>query len=507
EINNPLTYVHGNLTELRALAADDQQRALAEEALDGVDRIETIVSELRVLSRRDHEKAGPVAITELFGTVQRATRHLQTEDFQVVVMAPEGLQVVGVAPRLVQALVNLVRNGLQALPDDGRRHSVRLVGRRRGEEALITVEDDGVGMTGEELEHLFEPFKSARQEGLGLGLAITHAIITQSGGTIAVESKVGVGTRFSISLPVARSSAQAMPALDSVPVVDDAWLAGRRILLVDDEPLVARVVARMLAPAEVVTVRSAIEARTKLEQDRFDLIVCDQMMPKMTGLQLWQELQRERSILADHFLLVTGGACDEEARQLLEVGGPPWLSKPVRRPQLLATATELLADRLAAAEEPLPADSGAEAAEPPLEDHDGAIRWSLDALRKRVDVVAPGVILMEEVEDARPETLKIMTKRVLELGEQFESYGLVIDLVHHSGATTPEYRSYIPGHLAALWRASAGRMQTIVVCLGASLAKRVVTKILVHRMLGLEIQVEPDVVSGIARVRALLAER
>jgi CheY-like chemotaxis protein len=187
-----------------------------------------------------------------------------------------------------------------------------------GERVEIDVTDTGAGIPPEILPRIFDAFFTTKAVGVGtgLGLAICHRIITDMGGQLTVTSMLGHGTTFRVSLPVASD----VPAPAQAPATVVAAPRRGRILVVDDELLVGNSVKRILAKAhDVLALSSAKDALSLCESGEiFDLILCDLMMPDMTGMELHRELARVRPEHAERMIFMTGGAFTPEARKFLE---------------------------------------------------------------------------------------------------------------------------------------------------------------------------------------------
>jgi C4-dicarboxylate-specific signal transduction histidine kinase len=217
EINNPLSYILSNLRFIRKEleqgdeASTPEQQELVEAASaahEGAERVRLIVQDLRMmLSRPDDVALGPVELGAVIrGAVKLASRELR--DRARLVEECEGVPAVwGNGPRLSQVVLNLLINaGYAITPGKPEENEVRVVARVHGPgSVLVEVKDTGCGIPKENLERIFEPFFTTKPvgEGTGLGLSVCHTIITSMGGTIQVESEVGRGSTFRITLPLA----------------------------------------------------------------------------------------------------------------------------------------------------------------------------------------------------------------------------------------------------------------------------------------------------------------
>jgi CheY-like chemotaxis protein/anti-sigma regulatory factor (Ser/Thr protein kinase) len=246
--------------------------------------------------------------------------------------------------RLGQVFLNLLVNAAQALPEgNADRSEIRIRTRLDGAWVIIEVSDTGAGIPPENINRIFDAFFTTKAvgAGTGLGLAICQRIVTDMGGTLTVESKVGSGTTFRVALPVARREARM---LTPKHVHKHGDIRRGRILVVDDEALVASVVQRVLAKEhDVVT---AIVAREALAMcaagETFDLILCDLMMPEMTGMELYRELMVVAPDQANKMLFLTGGAFTDSARTFLAEPPKEYIEKPFDAANLRAIVQRYL---------------------------------------------------------------------------------------------------------------------------------------------------------------------
>jgi len=354
EINNPLAYILLNLgflsnelPKLITLPETDRTREALlalEHARSGAERIRDIVFGLKTFSRPENENLSPLDVTQVLDAtlaiVANEIRHRArlVKDFALVP------PVVANHARLGQVFLNLVVNAIQALPE-GRTESneVRLVVRSPDPaHVVIEVHDNGVGIPAQLHGRIFEPFFTTKPVGIGtgLGLAICHGIVTSLGGTLTFESEEGKGSVFRVELPAAsitpgqasvdstngKTSSAARPAVQG------------RILVIDDEPIVCFSLERLLSrEGEVVAVTTAQRALACIRAgQRFDVILCDLMMPETDGPGIYEELLKIAPEQAERMIFVTGGAFTIRSREFLASVTNRCIGKPFDVDELLS---------------------------------------------------------------------------------------------------------------------------------------------------------------------------
>jgi signal transduction histidine kinase len=344
EINNPLAYTLLNLEflqwELPHLFGDatsqesvTERRRRAVELLhviqEGAERIRDIVRGLKDFSRPELETCEPIDMLALMERSIAMVAHEIRCRAQLKTTFDRDLPaVVGNAGRLGQVFLNLLLNAVQALADDESvHHEIRVVVTSQGDSVVVEIFDTGVGIAPEIRGRIFEPFFTTKPvgSGTGLGLAICHGIVVAHGGSIAVDSEVGKGSCFRVQLPAARGVRIA--AHDRKP----AQAATRaRILLVDDEPNIGTIIKQLLEPEHTVeTLSDARDACARiLSGERYDVILCDVMMPGMDGPALYRAVCDVAPDQASRIAFVTGGAFTERARKFLGDVANPCLEKP-----------------------------------------------------------------------------------------------------------------------------------------------------------------------------------
>jgi PAS domain S-box-containing protein len=229
---------------------------------------------------------------------------------------------------LREVFANLVLNAVDALPRGG---AIRLGVRMAGAQVIATVEDDGIGMSAETRERLFEPFFSTKGEGgSGLGLAIVFGIVERHNGTIAVESTPGRGTCFRLSFPSAARVSQAGSPMDDPDVTREL-----QILVVDDEPSLVTMLARLLGSDghNVTVATSGEEALAILASSPADVVISDLSMG--TGMNGWELAEAVRALPSPpRFVLTTGWGAEIEPEDAAARGVMAVVSKPYRLPDL-----------------------------------------------------------------------------------------------------------------------------------------------------------------------------
>jgi two-component system, cell cycle sensor histidine kinase and response regulator CckA len=252
--------------------------------------------------------------------------------------------------RLGQVFLNILVNAAQALEvGDAAENVIRVRAAREGDgQVVLQVSDTGPGIPPAILDRIFDPFFTTKPVGLGtgLGLWICQGIVTSLGGQITAESRPGEGATFRVVLPAATPVEQA-GAPEAAPRATAPDARRLELLVVDDETAIGRTLAIALADEfEVTTVTSGRAALAILAgEPRFDVVLCDLMMPDVSGMDVHERIARERPELAQLFVFVTGGAFTERARKFVDEVGLPVIEKPFDLTKLPA----LLRERAAAA--------------------------------------------------------------------------------------------------------------------------------------------------------------
>lgn len=342
DINNPLSYVLGNLDFLRneldhvllgqPLDLSSDLREAVIEAYEGAERVRRIVSDLRAFARIDVgtvRELDPVRVVEsavnmAFVEIRHRARLEKALSPIPPVRANEA--------RLGQVVLNLLLNSVHAMREGQQeKNSIRVATWSEDDRACIEVSDNGPGIPPELVGRIFDPFFTTKPRGVGtgLGLAMVHGVVTELGGTIAIDSRLGEGTRFVVRLPTAQ-------ALDERPLdpqdTGDLELPQGRLLVIDDDPLILGILRRTLArEGHTIEVEEGGQAAIdRLEKDAdFDLILCDLLMPRMSGMDVHAWMRRRRPELADRVIFMSGGVSTESVGAFLGgLDAPVVIHKP-----------------------------------------------------------------------------------------------------------------------------------------------------------------------------------
>lgn len=342
EINNPLAYLVLSLDLLRA-ELSELPTGVVREALgvlghieDAASRIAAIVRSLQRFGRGDAETVGP---TDLERSVRAAiamtaNRLNHVADVKAT-LGPTPL-VRGNEFQLTQVFVNLLLNAADAITDaGGGSHTVTVTTRVHEDHVEVEVGDSGPGIPEAIRARVFEPHVTTKPigRGSGLGLSICKSILESFGGSIALVDS-SAGTTFRITLSI---SEERVAPRETVAQTESPRLS---LLVIDDEPIILRVIKILLKDHEVVTAMTPSDALAACRSRSFDRILCDVMFPGGSVDELYDTLVAEQPELARRLVFMTGGAFTPAARTFLERTGRPWLAKPFTGPELSRVLAE-----------------------------------------------------------------------------------------------------------------------------------------------------------------------
>jgi PAS domain S-box-containing protein len=367
EVNEPLALILSNLqyiseqlnnhrSELHKLFSDEAYASLfkrleetqkaVSEAEVGAHRVTKIVSELRAFARPPTNHERPVDLRRVLSWAGEVVAHEIRSKAALAMQVGQVPMVHADESRLGQVFINLLLNAAQAIaPGNAKDNEVRVTGRTAPDgRAVIEVRDTGCGIPADLLGRIFDPFFTTKAvgTGTGLGLSICHGIVRSLGGQIHVESQVGKGSLFRVLLPPA-----PIELTGNAPANNGVTAGGEhgRILVIDDEPLVATAIRRALQPAHQVTcVKTVREAMALIERgEAFDAILCDLILPEVTGMDFYDDLLRARPDVARRVIFMSGGAFTPKAIEFVASVSNRCLEKPFSPETLRGAVRQTLA--------------------------------------------------------------------------------------------------------------------------------------------------------------------
>jgi len=358
EVRTPLNGILGMAAHLKdeSLKPEEREEYLSILVHSGeslLDILNNILDIARLESGKEHIERSPFRPAALAGEVIELFRHRAAEKgvaltFSVDRSLPDVL--LGYPMRLKQVLFNLVGNGLK-FTESGEVSLWLGCARRSGDEVLlaIAVRDTGIGITPEGVERLFKPFSQAddsisrRYGGAGLGLAISKRLVEFMGGALSVSSKVDEGSVFSFTIPAAAGKEEASSDPSSGGA-GELPLHGLSVLIAEDNAINRKVLEKMLEKAGISfdSAKDGIEAAKKGSDGGFDAILMDIEMPGMDGYEAARIIRRRERESGRHVPIIALSAhvSEEHRQKALEAGMDSFVTKPVRKADLLQTLAE-----------------------------------------------------------------------------------------------------------------------------------------------------------------------
>jgi PAS domain S-box-containing protein len=352
EINNPLAYVVANvnlLSDLLSSVGEALEPAMLERVQvamadieTGAMRIRDIVRDLGTFASTSEEMSGPLDVHTVLDSAIRLIRNEIKHRAHLVRDFGAVSQTWADRSRLSQVFLNVLLNAVQAVPvGAAHKNEIRVRTSNSDNAIVVEIEDTGCGIASDVMPRILNPFFTTRPigQGTGLGLSVAHGIVSALGGSLTIESTVDVGTTVRIELiPSERVMEQVEKLYE--PVVRMGKRS--RILLVDDEPAIQRAVRGMLYGYEVTTCGSGHDALDHLRKESYDALVCDLMMPELTGMDLYDMATDEHPELAERFVFMTGGAFTPPAQSFVQQHGDRVIRKPFEPDALRALMDTVL---------------------------------------------------------------------------------------------------------------------------------------------------------------------
>ena len=349
ELRNPLAPISNALYLLKTFDADRPARDRAIEIMERqlghmVRLVDDLLDVSRITRGALQLRMERVDLASIVGSaVETSLPIAQRRRQELVVSAVPPLQVQGDAVRLAQTFANVINNACKFTPEGGR---IRVDVEDMGNEAVIKVTDNGIGIDPSHLDSIFQMFSQVdhamtrSQAGLGIGLALARRIVELHGGSIRAGSDgIGKGSTFTIRLPLAAAHGSDRAA----PAPEQAVDAGRRrILVVEDNEDAASTLAMMLTSAgnEVAVSHDAHAALETAERLKPDTVLLDLGLPKMSGYDVCRRLRKEPWARDVVIVALSGWGQQQDRRESSDAGFDAHLVKPVQFDTLAATLSK-----------------------------------------------------------------------------------------------------------------------------------------------------------------------
>ena len=315
-----------------------------------------LVKQILAFSRQAEQTKLPIKLAPIVKETLRLLRASLPSTIGIRMNLPNNMGFVSADPiQIQQVIMNLCTNAAHSMREKGGSISIDLAdfsvsspdnapdpAMRPGSYARLSVQDTGVGMSPETIEHIFDPFftTKAAGEGTGLGLSVVHGIVASHGGTITVSSEPGKGSTFTIYLPklLEEQPRHSGKGGSSIP------RGHERILFIDDEENLAALGHEMLTDlGYAVTFRTGAReslALFRLDPSRFDLVIADQTMPNLTGVELAKEILAIRADMP--IIMCTGFSYAVDADSARAAGIKAFAMKPLTKREIAKTVRKVL---------------------------------------------------------------------------------------------------------------------------------------------------------------------
>ena len=346
EINNPLTTVIG-YTEL--LMQSDIPESIRKDLRfinNGAQRVADIVRRMLTFARQTKPEHRYVNINDVIqNTLDMQLYSLNNNNIQVETRLEKDLPLtMADSGQLQQVFLNLIINAMIEMKIAHGGGNLQIQTRQIDNLIRITFKDSGPGISRENIEKIFNPFFTTREigKGTGLGLSVCHGIVTGHNGKIYVKSRLGKGATFFIDLPILMESTQLEFGETEVPEVKNKVKA--RILVVDDELLIRRLLTRILTKEghHIDCVDNAMDALEKIRTERYNLILLDIMMPGMSGIKLYESIKDIAMSLTQRVVFITGDVMGNETQRFLAKTHSKYFTKPFETNKLRKEINKML---------------------------------------------------------------------------------------------------------------------------------------------------------------------
>ncbi len=348
ELNNPLTSVIGFAELLLKSPQEGHARKQLEIIQSEAARCAKIVQSLLAFSRADQFSLKETDLSSLLKrTLEIKAGHFSSDGIQLQLDLDGTLPAVYAdGSQIQQVFINILNNAQQAMMEKNGPRMMVIQAREKEGFIQIVFKDTGPGISQDVLSKIFDPFFTTKPVGVGtgLGLSISYGIIKAHGGNLFAKSQKGVGTEVYVELPIASEAMPKVKTSKKAETDSGARLAGKRILVLDDELPILEMIREILSmeEAEVTTASDGQTALQWAKAKPFDLILTDIKMPNMSGLEFYKIITQEKPEMKHKIIFLTGDTMNPETKIFLGQEEHFFLNKPFEVKELIEVVIKSL---------------------------------------------------------------------------------------------------------------------------------------------------------------------
>jgi signal transduction histidine kinase/ActR/RegA family two-component response regulator len=340
ELNNPLAGILGYAQLVSRCELEPSVRRMVDIILSQAERAGKIAQNFLNLAAKSEPKRVAFELNETIRKVIQLREYQENVDnISITCDLSEALPYAwGDPSQIEQVLLNLIVNAEDAIADVQRRPGlIHIKTCSEGDRLQVAVVDNGSGIHARDMAHIFDPFFTTKDKhrGTGLGLSICAEIVKDHGGELYAWSTYGSGSTFTLELPVKHEMEPEI--VQPVRASGGQSVRGKQILVIDDEIHITELIFDVLTHqgARIDVANSGVEALEQIKRKDYDVIICDQRMPGISGQRLYRLVQSLNSELRHRFLFVTGDVVNAQTKRFFTQAGVQYIRKPFRIQELV----------------------------------------------------------------------------------------------------------------------------------------------------------------------------
>ena len=329
KLNNPLASAIGYAQLLLPKMINPELKENVAKIIEETQQASQIIKDLVNFVRERRPRKKVVSLNDLIeASLKIKTPELNFKNITLIKELSPSLPFTQVDPKQIkQVLFHLIKNAEEAISEFHGFGQIWVKTRALEGQIEIVISDNGPGIAKENVSKIFDPLFTTKQKGIGLGLTIAYAMLTEHGGTMRVESEWGKGTTFMITLPVVEVESEKVKEKRK-GVEED--LKGMKGLVIDDDPNILYLTSKYLESeeCEIITAPTVKTALNIIESKNIDFVLCDMRMPEMGGIEFYKTIKEKKPSLKDRIIFSTGDVMNDLTRAFFELVTNPHLEKP-----------------------------------------------------------------------------------------------------------------------------------------------------------------------------------